>query len=140
MPVEFNFFTGQIHERQKISKYIGKYVSFLEFIDINLLVLSVTDGSITIVLFISTIGTPVRLIASFITICFTLSNGFLKLFSSKLERKETKTKNIEILTKSNLNSVKSIISKAILECCIFGKDYAFINKEADRCNKLKEKT
>ena len=55
------FFSAKIHERQKKSKYIDKYVSFLEFIDINLLAFSVTGGSITIVLFILAICTPVRL-------------------------------------------------------------------------------
>ena len=42
----------EIRERRKINKYIGKNVYFLEFFDINLVFLSVTSVSITIVSFI----------------------------------------------------------------------------------------
>ena len=44
-----------------------------------------------------------------------------------------------MLAKNKSNSVKSGISKALLECHILEKDYAFINDGVDRYNKSKEK-
>ena len=90
-------------KKRKISKYIGKYVNFLKLFHRNLVFLLVASGSKLIASFISAIGAPVELIASFITIFFTLSIGFVKLFLSTL--------------KSN----KSIISKAIQKCYISEK-------------------
>ena len=73
-------FTLEKYVREKINKYIGKYVNILEFFNTNKLFQSISSGNITIASFISAIGTLVELITAFITILFTLSNGFVKLF------------------------------------------------------------
>lgn len=39
-------FIGETREREEISKYIDKYVTFLESFDINLVILSVASRSI----------------------------------------------------------------------------------------------
>ena len=72
----------------------------------------------TIASFISTIG----------SITFPLSNGFLKSFLSKLKRKKSKQKN-QILAKSALRRVKSIISKAIQEFKFLKKTMSLLIKK-----------
>ena len=57
-----------------------EYAHDLEFLDIKVVVLSVTSGSITIASFISTIGAPVGLLTSLITIFCTLSCGLFHSF------------------------------------------------------------
>lgn len=74
--------------KKKISRYIGKNVNFLEYFHMNLVFISVVSGSITIVSFTWAIGAPVWLITLFITISFTWTNGFVKLFLSKVKDKE----------------------------------------------------
>ena len=74
--------------KKKISKYIGKKVNFLEYFHMNLVFISVVSGSITIVSFTSAIGAPVWPITLFITISFTWTNGFVKLFLSKVKDKK----------------------------------------------------
>lgn len=78
---------------KRLSKYIGKYVDFLEHLDINLFVPYVSSASITIASFISAIGNPFRLKILFITLFFTLGSWFVKLFLSIMKTKKgNKTK------------------------------------------------
>ena len=71
-------FIGEIHKIE--------YAHDLEFLDIKLVVLSVTSGSITIASFISTIGAPVGLPTSLITISCKLSCGLFHSFLSKVKK------------------------------------------------------
>ena len=75
------YFVGEIREKRKINDYTSKYVNSLEFLLINLLIVSIltfrivflsaSNGSITIQLFISPIGALIGgFITSFITIFF----------------------------------------------------------------------
>ena len=64
----------------------------MSFSDTNLVVLSVTSRSITTASFISGIGAPVELMTLLITLFFTLSNRFVKLFLSKFKSKNSKKK------------------------------------------------
>ena len=87
-------FIGEIREREKINKYISKYVNILEFFYVNLAVLSITSRSIKIVSYLSAIAAPVVLMmSSFIIVYITLGNGFVKLLLSKLNSKKRKHKN-----------------------------------------------
>ena len=61
---------------------------------------------------------------------------FCITFLLKFKGKRNSHKKTQILSYSNLNSVKPIIWKVIQACYISEKDYAFINIEVDRCNKL----
>ena len=68
------FFIGKTRKRRKIDKYIGKCVNVFEFLDINLVVLSVTSGNVTTSSVISAIGGLFGLTTLFVSIFLTLSN------------------------------------------------------------------
>lgn len=68
---EFNILLLEKYVREEISKYVGKYVNVIVFSDINLVILSVTCGSITTASFISATLTPVGRRNLFITIFLT---------------------------------------------------------------------
>ena len=68
---EFNILLLEKYVRKEISKYVSKYVNVLVFSDINLVVLSVTWGSITTTSFISATLTPAGRRNLFITIFLT---------------------------------------------------------------------
>ena len=59
---------------------------------------------------------------------FTLSKGFVKLVFSKFKSNKINVKKIEILVKSNWNSVTSIMSNAIKEWPVSENDYVFLNE------------
>ena len=68
------FFIGKTRKRRKIDKYTGKCVNAFEFLDINLVVLSVTSGNVTTTSVISAIGALFGLTTLFMFIFLTLSN------------------------------------------------------------------
>ena len=90
---------------------------FMGFFYINLVFPYFTSGSISIASFISATDVPVGLITYFITIYFTWSNGFVKLFLRRLKSKKLSIKNWN-KANSKRSSVKPIISKAIHQCYI----------------------
>ena len=90
------FFNGKICEREKISKYVGKYINVHGwFFYINLVFPYFTSGSISIASFTSATDVPVGLITYFITIYFTWSNGFAKLFLRRLKSKKLSIKKLK---------------------------------------------
>ena len=53
-----DYFNTEIKERELMSKKIGKYISFFDYFDKSLIVLSVTRGSVSIAPFATVIGIP----------------------------------------------------------------------------------
>ena len=54
-----DYFIGEIKERELMSKRLIKYIASFDYFDKSLIVLSVTNGSISIVSFSPVIGAPV---------------------------------------------------------------------------------
>ena len=71
-----NYFIAEIKERELMSKRYSKYIAFLNYFDKSLIVLSATNGSISIASFSTVIGTPIG-IAS-LSLTFSLCTGLLK--------------------------------------------------------------
>ena len=71
-----NYFIAEIKERELMSKRYSKYIAFLNHFDKSLIVLSATNGSISIASFSTVIGTPIG-IAS-LSLTFSLCTGLLK--------------------------------------------------------------
>ena len=76
---------------------------------------------------------PVGPMILLVALLFTLGKEFVRLYLSKL--KSNKNNKIWIVTKSKLNSIKSMISKAMLK---FYNSQNVFNKEWNADNKLKE--
>lgn len=76
---------------------------------------------------------PVGPMILLVALLFTLGKEFVRLYLSKL--KSNKNNKIWIVTKSKLNSIKSMISKAMLK---FYNSEKVFNKEWNADNKLKE--
>ena len=76
---------------------------------------------------------PVGPMILLVALLFTLGKEFVRLYLSKL--KSNKNNKIWIVTESKLNSIKSMISKAMLK---FYNSQNVFNKEWNADNKLKE--
>ena len=61
-----------------MSKRLSKYVAFCDYFDKFLIVLSATNGSISIASFGTVIGTPVGIASASLNLAFLLSTGFVK--------------------------------------------------------------
>ena len=61
-----------------MSKKLSKYISFFDYFDKSLLILSVTGGGVSIASFATAIGTPVGITSGSFSIAFSLCTGLVK--------------------------------------------------------------
>ena len=75
-----DYFTAEIKETELMSKDLSKYIASFEYFDKWLIVLSVATGSISIVSFATSIGTPVGIMRASCSLTFSITTGFVKTF------------------------------------------------------------
>ena len=68
-----NYFINEINERKSYSKKLNKYVTFFDYIDKTLIILSAKTSGISTILFTSVIGTSVGIVSASFTLSFSLS-------------------------------------------------------------------
>ena len=66
------YFIAEIKERELMSKKLSKYISFFDYFDKSLIVLSVTSGGVSIASFATAIGAPITITSANISLVFSL--------------------------------------------------------------------
>ena len=86
-----NYFITEIKERELISKKLSKYISFFDYFDKSLIVLSVTSRSVSIASFATAIGIPIGMTSASLSLAFSLCTGLVKklLKATRNKKKET---------------------------------------------------
>ena len=64
-----NYFITEIKERELMSKKLSKYISFFDYFDKFLIVLSVTSGRVSIASFATVIGIPMEIASASLGLC-----------------------------------------------------------------------
>ena len=72
-----DYFIAEIKESELMSKKLGKYISFFDYIDKSLIILSVTSGGVSIASFATAIGAPIGISVS-LSLAFSLCTGLVK--------------------------------------------------------------
>ena len=75
-----DYFITEIKEREFMSKKLSKYISFFNYFDKSLTVLSATSGSISIASFATVIRTPVGITSASLSLTFSLCTGLIKKY------------------------------------------------------------
>ena len=126
-----DYFIAEIKERQLMSKRLSRYiVSFFDYFDKSLIVLSATSGSISIASFALVIGTPVGIASASLSLTFSFSTGLVKKIL-----KTTRNKKKSII---RANSVESKISEALMKNQISHEEFMTIISEKRNYRELKE--
>ena len=75
-----NYFINEINETKLCCKKINKYVTIFNYIDKILIILwSILDyGGVSIISFLSVIGTPAGIASASFTLIFSLATGIVK--------------------------------------------------------------
>ena len=97
-----------------MSKRLSKYVASFDYFDNSLIVLSVTTGRISIALFATVIREPVGMASASFSLAFLTYLGIVKKLLKVTRNKEEKQNKIAMLARSNLNSIESKISEALI--------------------------
>ena len=62
-----------------MSKKLSKYISFFDYFDKSLIVLSVTSGGVSIASFATAIGAPIGITSGSFSLAFSLYTGLVKI-------------------------------------------------------------
>ena len=65
-----DYFIAKIKERELMSKRLSKYISFFDYFDKSLIVLSVTSGGVSIASFATVIGTTIEITSASLVLHF----------------------------------------------------------------------
>ena len=116
---------------------MSKYISFFDYFDKSLIVLSVTRSSVSIASFATVIEIPIGIASTSLSLAFSLCTGIVKKLLKAIRNKKKKHNIIVMLAKSKLNSIENKISEVLLNNQISHEDFiTIINKERNK--ELKE--
>ena len=128
---------GEINQRKSCSKKLSKYVAAFDYIDKILIVLSATTGGVSIISFTSIIGAPVGIASASFTLIFSLTTGIIKKLLSITRNKKKNHNKILLLAKSKLDSIKTLVSQALIDMEISHEEFITILNETSKYEKMK---
>ena len=109
-----DYFITEIKERELVSKKPSKYISFFDYFDKSIIVLSITSGSVSIASFATVIDVVIGITSASLTLAFSLCTGLVKKISKATKNKKKKHNKIVMLARSKLNSIESKLSEALI--------------------------
>ena len=92
----------------------------------------------SIIYFVSVISAPVGIASASFSPVFSLTTGIMKKLLSITRNTKMKHNKIFILAKSKLNSVKTLISQALINVELSHEEFKTIVNEKEKYKKMKE--
>ena len=120
-------FINDINQQKEYSKKLSKYVTYFDYIDKILIVLSATTVGVSIVSFTTAIGAPVGIVSAIFTLIFSITTGIIKKLLDITIKKKKKHDHLLMLAKSKFNSIETLISLGDLD--ISHEEFIMILKE-----------
>ena len=124
-----NYFHEEINQTKLCCKKVNKYVTTFNQIDKILIVLNATAGGVCIISHTKVVGAPIEIASAGFTILFSLASGITKKLLKTTRNKKKKHDKILMLAKSKLNSIESLVSKALIDMDINHEEFITILKE-----------
>ena len=121
-----------------MSKKLSKYISFFDYLNRSLIVLSVTSGSFSIASFATVIGTPIGIASAGLSLIFSLCTELVKKTLKATRNKIKKHNKIVMLARSKLKSIESKISEVLINNRTSHEDFMTIIKEERNYRESKE--
>ena len=132
-------FNSEIQERKIMGKKFSKYIAASDYFDETVIVLSATNGGISIISFTSVIGVPVRIASASYSLIFSLATGIIKTLLKITRNNNKKHNRIVMAARSKLNSIEKLVSQALIDLEISHEEYKTIINEEENYRRLKEK-
>ena len=133
-----NYFLEEIKQNELMSKKHKKVCTTLNYIEHFLILASTITGCVSISAFASLIGIPIRVTSSAIGLKICAITTGIKKYMSIIKKKKMKHEKIALLAKSKLNSIKVLISKALIDSVISHDEFVLINNAQKQYNDIKE--
>ena len=92
-----DYSVAEIKERELLSKRLSKYIASFDYFDKSLIVLSVTNGSISVASFATVIGAPVEMMNTSFSLACSITTGTVKKLLKTIRNKKKKHNEIVML-------------------------------------------
>ena len=133
-----NYFHQKINQRQSCSKKLIKYVAAFDYIDKILIILKATSSGVCIISSASVDGAPVGIASASFTLIFSLKTEIIKKLQSIARNKKKKHDKILMLAKGKLDSIETLISKALIDMEISDEEFNAIISKKQKYERMKE--
>ena len=133
-----NYFHQKINQRQSCSKKLIKYVTAFDYIDKILIILKATSSGVCIISSASVDGAPVGIASASFTLIFSLKTEIIKKLQSIARNKKKKHDKILMLAKGKLDSIETLISKALIDMEISDEEFNAIISKKQKYERMKE--
>ena len=133
-----NYFHQKINQRESCCKKLIKYVTAFDYIDKILIILKATSSGVCIISSASVDGAPVGIASASFTLIFSLKIGIIKKLLSIARNKKKKHDKILMLAKGKLDSIETLISKALIDMEISDEEFNAIISKKQKYERMKE--
>ena len=122
-----NYFIEETKQNELISKKHKKICKVLNYTEHSLIVSSTVTGCVSISALASLVGIPVGIASSAVTIKISVITAGIKKYKSLIKKKKKKRDKIVLLTKTKLNTIEVLISKALIDSNISHDEIVSVN-------------
>ena len=133
-----NYFHQKINQRESCCKKLIKYVTAFDYIDKILIILKATSSGVCIISSESVDGAPVGIASASFTLIFSLKTEIIKKLQSIARNKKKKHDKILMLAKGKLDSIETLISKALIDMEISDEEFNAIISKKQKYERMKE--
>ena len=118
-----NDFINEVNQQKLNIKKLNRYVTFFDYINKNLIILSATTGGTSIISFTTAIGAPVGIANASFTLIFSLTAGIIKKLLDITRKKKKKHDQILMVAESKFNSIEILMSQALNDLNITHEEF-----------------
>ena len=134
-----SYLIEEINGNELMSKKHKKICTTLNHIEHFLVLASIITGYVSISVFASLIGIPIRITSSAIGLKICAITAGIKNYKSIIKKKKKKHDKIVSLAKSKLNRIEVLISKSLTDSNISQIEFVSINEVLKEYEEMKEK-
>ena len=121
-----------------MSRKHKKVCTTLNYIEHFLILASAIAGCISISAFVSLLGIPIGITSSVVGLKICAVTAGIQMYKSIVKKKKKKHDKMVLLTKTKLNSIEVLISKALIHSNISHDDFVLINNVLKEFDKMKK--
>ena len=133
-----DYFNNEIKERKDIIKKLNKYLVSFDYLDKIFIILSASNGTLSIASYASIVGIPAGITGASFTLVFTIGTGISKSLLKLTKKRKKKHNKIIVLAKNKLNTTDALLSSALNDSEISHEEFSNIITEANIYESTKE--
>ena len=132
-----DYLNSEIKERKDILKKISKYIVAFDYADKLFITLFASFGTLSIVSHATIVGIPVEIAGASLTVIFTVTTGVVKKLLNITRKKKKKHNKIITLARNKLNTIETLIFRALIYFDISHEEFSKIIYEKNNYGQMK---